>query len=164
MQGRGFSELSLRHHETRAGTVIYPAAIFRVAHVLPVSHRTKRVATRSGPRTAITEDRQETSARAHAAADRRIARRADEGRKKTGSANLDAAARCRDHGTFLQQRLALERTDGARCCRCRSLHRVGARPRQRPEGARLSGGFSRARSDLALSRGRQRAFRSAFHK
>ncbi len=37
MQRRGFSELPLRHHETRASTVICPAAIFRFAHVLPIS-------------------------------------------------------------------------------------------------------------------------------
>ena len=72
-------------------------------------------------------------------ADRRTPRRPAPGEKAEERAGLDAAARCRDHGGFLQQRTAPGRARLAERERSRHLHGVGPGARQRTKGTRLSG-------------------------
>src|ERR1700730_9601967 len=104
MHRRQFSRLPVRHHEARTGALLCPSAIFGFARVLQISRRPKALEARSGARTAIAEDRQETSARPYPSADRRAAGGAVEVREESRRASVDATAGRRDHGTFLQQR------------------------------------------------------------
>ena len=164
MRGGRFPRLSVRDHEARASPFLCPITILRFPLVLRILDRPETIGARSGARTATAEDRKETPTRAQPTADRRIARRAVKDREESRRACLDAAARCRDHGTFLQQRPALERTGGARRFRCRSLYRISARFWKRPEGTRLSGRLTGVGSDLQVSRRGERSFRSTFHK
>src|SRR5436853_6900828 len=76
---------------------------------------------------------------------------------------MDAAARRRRNGAFLQQRIAIERTGGARRGRCRSLHRVGARFWKRSERTRLSNRRARAGSESEISYQGECHFRSTLH-
>src|SRR5712691_11410759 len=115
VHGRSLPRLFVRADEAGTGALLHPIAVLRLAPVLSISGRPKEFATRSGPRAATAEDREETSAPADAATGRRTAGRAAEDRQKPSGAEVDAAARCCNHGTFLQQRFAVERTGRARC-------------------------------------------------
>src|SRR5207302_1949152 len=126
MHGRRFSRTSLYDHEARASAVVRAPAVLCLARILQILDPAQEASDRSRPPTATPEAREKTSARADPAADRRTARRAAQDCKEPGCAGMDAVARRRDHGAFLQQRLALERVGRARCRRCRSLHRIGA--------------------------------------
>src|SRR6266516_4388325 len=73
MHGERFPRLPFCDYETGASAFLHTIAILRLAHVLPVSCRAKRFATRSRARAPTAKDRQKTSACSHAPADSGIA-------------------------------------------------------------------------------------------
>src|SRR6266536_1316019 len=158
-----FSRLSFRDHEARPGALLRALTVLGATRVLQIFDRSKKTSDRSAPAIATPEGRKKASARADPATDRRIAGRALEDREATCRARMDAAARRRRDGAFLQQRIAIERTGGARRGRCRSLHRVGARFWKRSERTRLSNRRARAGSDFKISQPRECPLRSALH-
>src|ERR1700687_1113785 len=147
MHGGRFSRLSLHDHEARSGAFLCPFAVLGAALVLQISGRPKEASDRSGAATATPKGRKKSATGVDAPTNRRVAQRAVAGGEATRRAGMDAAARRRRHGTFLQQRIAIERTGRPRRGRCRSLHRVGPRFWERPERTRLPNWLAGTGSD-----------------